>query len=92
MQFTLVRAIPKKFCTQWVDLLTDIALEKMIDTTMENEARRVFKRYRMVKASLMTFVRGGERRRNCSANLAENLISAFLRGGEEDHDKSPWRK
>ena len=52
MQFTLVRAIPKKFCTQWVDLLTDIALEKMIDT-MENEARRAFKRYQMVKATLI---------------------------------------
>ena len=32
----------------------------------------------------MKLVRGGDRRRNCSANLTENLISAFLSLGEED--------
>ena len=47
-------------------------------------ARIAFKRCRMVKASLIKPVRDGERRRNCSANLTENLISAYLGGGGED--------
>ena len=71
MKFTLRRVIPKKLCTLWSDILTDIALG-MADATKESEARNALKRYLMLKAVLIKPVRGGGGRRNRNTNLTEN--------------------
>ena len=82
-KFTLRRAIPRKLRTLWSDLFTDIALS-MADATKESEARKVLKRYLMLKAVLIKPVRGGGSRHNRNINLAEKLMESFYKGKEDE--------
>ena len=81
-KFTLRRSVPRKLCTLWSDLLTDIALG-MADASKESEALSALKRYLMVKAVLIQPVRGGGGRRNRSINLTQKLMAAFFKGKED---------
>ena len=51
-KFTLRRTVPRKLCTLWSDIVTDVSLG-MSDATRESEARRALKRYLMLKAVLI---------------------------------------
>ena len=75
-KFVLRRVIPRKLCTLWADILTDIALG-MADATKESEALRAFKRYLMVKAVLIKPLRGGGGRWNRNTNMTEKLMTCF---------------
>ena len=57
-KFILRRVIPRKLCTLWSDILTDIALG-MADATKESEAWNALRRYLMLKVVLTKPVRGG---------------------------------
>ena len=82
-KFMLRRTVPRKLCTLWSDLLTDITLE-IVDAAKESEARRAFKRYLMLKAVLVQPVRGGRGRLNRNTNQTEKLMSWFLQGKEDE--------
>ena len=62
-KFMLRRTVPRKLCTLWSDLLTDIALG-MADASKESEALRALERYLMVEAVLSQPVREGGGQRN----------------------------
>ena len=82
-KFMLRRTVPRKLCTLWSDLLTDIALG-MSDATKESEAWKVLRRYLMLKAVLIQPVRGGGGHRNRNINLTQKLMAAFYNGNEDD--------
>ena len=82
-KFRLRRTIPKKLCTLWSDLLTDIALG-MADASKESEARKALRRYLMVKAVLVQPVRGGGCHQNRNLNQTERLMYAFWKGKEDE--------
>ena len=81
-KFMLRRSVPRKLCTLWSDLLTDIAMG-MADASKESEAWRALKRYLMVKAVLIQPVRGGGGQRNRNINLTQKLMAAFFKGKED---------
>ena len=78
----LRHTLPKKLCTLWSDLLTDIALG-MVDATKESESWRAMKRYLMVKAVLIQPIRGGGNHRNRNCNQTERLMLSFYKGEED---------
>ena len=82
-KFMLRRWVPRKLCTLWSDLLTDIALG-MADASKESEALRALKRYLMVKAVLIQPVRGGGGQQNRNINLKQKLMAAFFKGKEDE--------
>ena len=83
MKFVLRPSVPRKLCTLWSDILTDIALA-MTDATTESEARKALRRYLMLKAVLIKPERGGGGRLNRNLNLTERLMTSFYKGREDE--------
>ena len=81
-KFFLRRAIPRKLCTLWADLLTDIAME-MADATKESGAWRALRRYLMLKAVLITPLRGGGGCWNRNTNMTERPMVLFFKGAKK---------
>ena len=82
-KFALRPVVPRKLCTLWSDLLTDVALG-MADATKESEVRKALRRYLMLKAVLVKPVRGGGGHRNRNINLTEKLMTWFWQGREDE--------
>ena len=76
-KFRLRRVVPRKLCTLWSDLVTDVAL-RMVDAKKKSEARKALRRYLMLKAVLIQPSRGGGCRRNRNLNLTERLMFFIL--------------
>ena len=81
-KFMLRRTVPRKLCTLWSDLLTDVAIG-LADATKESEAWKALKRYLMLKAVLIQPVRGGGHRSR-NINMTQKLKAAFYYGKEEE--------
>ena len=82
-KFMFRRTVPRKLCTLWSDLLTDIALG-MADAAKETEAWKALRRYLMVKAVLIQPLGGGGGHHNRNVNLTQKLMSAFYKGNEDE--------
>ena len=78
----LRRVVPKKLCTLWSDIITDVALG-MSDATRESEARMALKRCLMLKAVLIKPIRGGGGRYNRNVNSTERRMTSLWEGKED---------
>ena len=82
-KFMLRKTVPRRLCSVWSDIVTDISLS-MVDAKTEKEALRAFRRYLMLKSVLITPLRGGGGNKNRNHNLTEKLMKAFYKGKEDE--------